>query len=484
MGTQTKMTAGGILRHYHVAHGRERMIWHRAGTFHPEDPDAHEREESWTEPNWQSAWRFSQEERDRLITEARTKCENTRAGVRNISSYSPSSWTRIASEPEDEEVSLQANDEDEDDNTPDDTGSVDPGTPQVDLSELEERMDNVEGVVLLVKSSLETIAGQLEDVGDFPEVLARVENLEKAQTLRVEYAVTTPRATVVTTTRQHKDFDMLLEIACALEPADRNVWVTGPAGSGKTTAARCLADAIDLGFEFQGAIDNPYKLSGFIDAGGTYRPSAFRRVYEHGGVILLDECDASSAAALLEINTALSNHYAPFPDGMIKRHDDCYVLCAANTWGFGGDANYVGRSKLDAAFLDRFVTVSWEYDEEFEKFLADNDDWYNVVNEVRTAARNAGAQIVVSPRASIKGAQLLRKGVSPARVVAAIFGRYRNHSVWGTVGRAAERFAEGVPATITVAPSGMGGVNTVNTPAGNDPLRVDMSGVRVFGGTR
>jgi hypothetical protein len=38
-----------------------------------------------------------------------------------------------------------------------------------------------------------------------------------------------------------------------------------------------------------------------------------------------------------------------FPDGTIDRHPDCIVIASANTWGFGGDANYVARYKADAA---------------------------------------------------------------------------------------------------------------------------------------
>jgi cobaltochelatase CobS len=92
-------------------------------------------------------------------------------------------------------------------------------------------------------------------------------------------------------------------------------------------------------------------------------------------VILLDEIDASDPSAMLELNQALSNSKMSFPDGTIDRHPDCVVIASANTWGFGGDANYVARYKADAASLDRFVTVSWDYDPNFERALASNDEW-------------------------------------------------------------------------------------------------------------
>src|ERR1035437_4425728 len=157
---------------------------------------------------------------------------------------------------------------------------------------------------------------------------------------------------------QHKAFELLLELATSLEPEDRNIWLAGPAGSGKTTAARKLAEALDRDFEFNGAIDTEYKLSGFVDANSRIVSTAFRKAWEEGKVYLFDECDASMAGALLAFNAALANGHAAFPDQTIMRHANTVIIAAANTWGFGGDGNYVGRAKLDAAFLDRFVTVT------------------------------------------------------------------------------------------------------------------------------
>lgn len=168
----------------------------------------------------------------------------------------------------------------------------------------------------------------------------------------------------------HKKFSPLVMLMTSLGEEDRNIWLAGPAGSGKTTAARKLAEAMGLPFEFNGAIDTEYKLSGFVDANGRVISTAFRRIWEFGGVYLFDECDASMAGALLAFNAALANGHAAFPDGTIKRHQNCYIIAAANTWGFGGDANYVGRAKLDAAFLDRFVTLSWDYDQDLERKIA------------------------------------------------------------------------------------------------------------------
>lgn len=242
---------------------------------------------------------------------------------------------------------------------------------------------------------------------------------------------------------QHENFPMLLALMSGLEPAERNIWLTGPAGSGKTTAARKLAEALGVPFYFTGAIDSPYKLTGFMDAKGAYVQTAFYQAVKYGGVFLFDEVDGSLAGAVLEFQAFLATGFATFPNEPmpVERHPNCYIVAAANTWGFGGDANYVGRLKLDAAFLDRFVTLEWDYDNKLERALSGNDAWVTVVQSVRQAARDGGIQVVISPRASMKGAQLLRSGMSPADVVKAVFGRYRGHNNWPTFGKTAEDFA-------------------------------------------
>lgn len=211
---------------------------------------------------------------------------------------------------------------------------------------------------------------------------------------------------------QHRQFKKLLGACLTRSIAGpTNVWLTGPAGSGKTKAAEGVAKALGLKFEFNGAIDTPYKLLGFIDAGGKVNRTAFREAYEHGGVYLFDEVDASQPAALLAFNAALANGYADFPNGRISRHPDCVIIAAANTWGTGPNSDYVGRNKLDAAFLDRFAQISWGYDNDLERVLADHNSWVDFIQAVRANLMDRGVKAVISPRASITGGALLKTGM-------------------------------------------------------------------------
>ena len=238
------------------------------------------------------------------------------------------------------------------------------------------------------------------------ELTSALEKIATAQKIEIE--VKDHTGTVRNVGRQHKTFPRLLKMAAAR----RNVWLRGPAGSGKTTAARMVAEALGLAFYFTGAIDTEYKLLGFTDAQGRIVKRQFREAWENGGVFLFDEVDASLPNAVLALNAALANAYCDFPDGCIPKHPDCIIIAAANTYGLGADATYVGRMRQDGAFLDRFVKLDWAYDEELERATCPNAAWCAHVQAIRANVTRQGLQVIVSPRASYDGAALLAHGLT------------------------------------------------------------------------
>ena len=184
----------------------------------------------------------------------------------------------------------------------------------------------------------------------------------------------------------HRRFaDLLAKVQAGV-----NVWLAGPAGTGKTTAAHNVAKALELPFYFNGAIDNEYKLLGFTDAHGRVVSRPFRKAFCEGGVYLFDEVDASMPAALLAFNAAMANGHCDFPDGCFERHQNFRAIAAANTFGQGATADYVGRSRMDGAFLDRFVVQRWEIDEDLERAIAGNDKWVTYVQDVRRKVEGLG----------------------------------------------------------------------------------------------
>ena len=238
----------------------------------------------------------------------------------------------------------------------------------------------------------------------------------------------------------HHKFPLLV----AAVAARVNVMLVGPAGSGKTTAAVKCAKALGLPFYGTGAISNEFKLTGFIDAQGRIVSTAFRRAFEHGGVFLFDEMDASLPAALLAFNAALANDWMDFPDANVKRHPDFCVIAGANTFGTGADRQYVGRNQLDAASLDRYAVLDWDYDEALEAALvgapaprnapapasvtplsegeaqARSHQFLERVRKVRSAVNELKVRHVVSPRAVIHGSKLLAAGWSWSQVEDAV----------------------------------------------------------------
>lgn len=236
--------------------------------------------------------------------------------------------------------------------------------------------------------------------------------------------------------RQHQQFEALLKACTARDHRGNrlNIWITGPAGSGKTTAVENVAKSLDMDFAFNGAIDTEYKLLGFTDATGRVVARPFRRIWENGGVYLFDEVDASMPSATLALNAALANGMCDFPDGAIPRHPDCIIVAAANTWGIGATSQYVGRNRLDAAFLDRFVQIAWSIDEQLETETCGDKEWCGYVQRIRKRVSERSLQgVMVTPRATYYGAALLASGMEREAVVRMTVRKSMTDDQWAQV---------------------------------------------------
>jgi cobaltochelatase CobS len=164
-----------------------------------------------------------------------------------------------------------------------------------------------------------------------------------------------------------------------------HVLLVGPAGCGKSHLAEDVARALQANAfgalsltagTTEGALVGRLLPTG---AGGAfeYHESTFVRIYGGGGVFLFDELDAADPNMLLVVNSALANGHI-FVDlravggqyeARIDRAPGVYLLGAANTYGHGADAKYVGRGALDAATLDRWYIVQMAYNPALEARL-------------------------------------------------------------------------------------------------------------------
>jgi cobaltochelatase CobS len=231
---------------------------------------------------------------------------------------------------------------------------------------------------------------------------------------------------------RHYQFELALRVVSAGVP----LALVGAAGGGKSTIALQIAQALDIQCYLQGAIANAFELLGFTDANGKYHRTPCRDACEHGGLLALDDFDASTdSAAPLVMQALLANGHMTFPDSTrpIDKHAAFRCIMSMNTYGSGADRQYVGRTQLDAAMLDRFFFLTLAYDENMERVAAGGsprattpmsfkgesitaDDWIDRVQKIRAAVALEKVRMVVSPRASIMGVKLLAAGLSLEQV--------------------------------------------------------------------
>jgi hypothetical protein len=110
---------------------------------------------------------------------------------------------------------------------------------------------------------------------------------------------------------------------------------------------------------------------------------------------------------------------------MVDAHENFRLVATGNTYGTGGDRQYVGRQTLDSATLDRFVVMDVEIDEDLEERIAlrhapsHADAVMELIDEIRdlrSLAETKKLPVIISPRASIDGAKLLEAGATVDQV--------------------------------------------------------------------
>ena len=202
--------------------------------------------------------------------------------------------------------------------------------------------------------------------------------------------------------------------------AVRNLMLTGPAGCGKTFLAKQVADSCGLPFATVScsADMSSSTLLGWLlpvnSATFEYVESDFIRLYENGGVFLLDEMDAADPSILLVINQALANGRLSVPQRRgnteVVRHKDFICIAACNTFGRGANVMYAGRERLDEATLDRFRLglVEMDYDADLEVRLVASEvlTWGR---QVREKIEKAQLRRILSTRFLLDASALYRE---------------------------------------------------------------------------
>ena len=140
--------------------------------------------------------------------------------------------------------------------------------------------------------------------------------------------------------------------------------LVGPSGSGKSHIAEQLSRilAVDNGGTAYDYAETPmtagatpsWLLGSWTMQGFTTRK--FLEIYAKGGVFNFEELDASDPNMLLVANNALASRrlFNPVNGEVYHRHPDFIPVATMNTFGLGGNRDFTGRERLDAATIDRW----------------------------------------------------------------------------------------------------------------------------------
>lgn len=195
---------------------------------------------------------------------------------------------------------------------------------------------------------------------------------------------------------RHEKYEM---IKACLE-CNIPIYLAGPAGSGKNFTVEQIAKELNWNFYFSNSVQQEFKLTGFIDAGGDYHGTEFYRACtdDKDCIFFLDEMDASIPEVLVLLNAAIANGYFEFPNGRVDlKH--VHFVAAGNTVGSGADEMYTGRLVLDQATLDRFAIIDFDYSVRIEMAISKNNtDLVNFIHELREQAADKGIRATFSYR--------------------------------------------------------------------------------------
>jgi MoxR-like ATPase len=185
--------------------------------------------------------------------------------------------------------------------------------------------------------------------------------------------------------------------------AGYNIYMYGPAGTGKSQTAKQLAEALGLPYYELNQVEFAHEVCGYGDAAGNYVPTPFYEAVTKGGLLFFDEWDRSAQSATTVVNTALANRRFTFPVvGNVECHPNFRVVAAGNTAMTGADSDYVAANVIDASSRDRFIFYKTDYDERIElPVMARGDkELVEFMQELRKAIKKSHVQMVASMRAT------------------------------------------------------------------------------------
>lgn len=244
---------------------------------------------------------------------------------------------------------------------------------------------------MLVKQVTDAVLGQIKPM---------LEDVAKNQTSNKVEHVHTIKVNDMTTKVEgltHPKFERVLKYVAN----HHNVYLYGPAGSGKNVICEQVAKALGVPFYYQNTIITKFDVTGYKNAAGEFEETEFYKAWTQGGVFMLDEADNACAEALVTLNAALANGYYSFPGiGRVECSPNFYCVAAGNTNGQGATDEYCGRYKMDESSRDRFAFVDIDYNPEIEEGICNgHTDVLDFVRELRGICKEQRISLICGYRA-------------------------------------------------------------------------------------
>lgn len=249
-----------------------------------------------------------------------------------------------------------------------------------------------------------------EDIWDVDEDDASEEDKPMAKEPETPPSVEIPKGKI-----RHEKYETIKTcLSCGIP-----VYLAGPAGSGKNHTVEQIAKEMGWNFYFTNSVQQEYKLTGFVDAGGEYHETEFFKACmdDTECVFFLDEMDASIPDVLVLLNAAIANGYFEFPCGRVD-FENVHFVAAGNTVGSGADDMYTGRMVLDQATLDRFAIIDFDYDKNVELKLAKgNTQLLEFIRDLRQTAKTKGIRATFSYRCIMMVTKLEAAGMNTKEIL-------------------------------------------------------------------
>ena len=210
-----------------------------------------------------------------------------------------------------------------------------------------------------------------------------------------------------------------------LAPRGEGLFLTGPTGSGKSSLVLQVAAKVNWSvqrvtgharLEFSDLVGRPVIQT---DGSMTFQYGPLAHAMKEGHLFLLDELDMLDPGTSAGLNGIVQGEPLTIPENggeVIHPHPDFRIAASGNTAGGGDDGFYVGTSRQNEAFLDRFWVIQVDYPEaETEKRILSStvnfeeeriEKFVEVANEIRRLYEKEELELTLSTRVLVRWANM------------------------------------------------------------------------------